>query len=160
MGKLDARKETLKKCLGYFEIEHIDNPCFVAVAVKPKEYYESFEDNNFNKKHKDIKKGFSGMDFENYTRRILSVNDCNYFEKSPADTTPTARPTVIDGEMQQKVVTKTKFLQFNNKRFYFSDGITLLPLSHPYFKDLNECKEKKDKGLKNIFGKKNIICLQ
>ena len=67
---------------------------------------------------------------------------------------------MIDGEMQQKVVTKTNFLQFNNKRFYFSDGITLLPLSHPYFKDLNECKEKKDKGLKNIFGKKNIICLQ
>ena len=36
--------------------------------------------------------------------------------------------------MQQKTVTK---------RFYFSDGITSLPLSHPYLKDLNDYKEEK-----------------
>ena len=46
-----ARKENLGKFLGYFEIEHIDNLCFVTVAVNPKEYYESFDDNSFNKKH-------------------------------------------------------------------------------------------------------------
>ena len=36
--KINARKKHLKKCLGYFEKEHIDNPCFVTVAVNPKEY--------------------------------------------------------------------------------------------------------------------------
>lgn len=36
--------------------------------------------------------------------------------------------------MQQKTVTK---------RFYFSDGITSLPLSHTYLKDLNDYKEEK-----------------
>ena len=30
--KLDARKESLHKCLGYFEIEHIDNPRVLTIA--------------------------------------------------------------------------------------------------------------------------------
>ena len=50
--KFNARKEYLKKCLGYFEIENINNPCFVSVAVNPKEYYESFEDYSFNENTK------------------------------------------------------------------------------------------------------------
>ena len=69
----------LKKCLGYFEIKHIDKPSFATIAVTPKEYYEFFEDNSFNKKHKDIKKGSSGMDFENFVHKILLVNDCGQF---------------------------------------------------------------------------------
>ena len=113
------------------------------MAVHPKEYYESFEDNSFNKEHKGIKKGSHGMEFENYARRILLVIDCNFFEKGPVDTKQTARLSVTDVEMQQKTVTKTKFSQFNDKKFYFSNGITSLPLSHSYLKDLNECKEKK-----------------
>ena len=71
----------LKKCLGYFEIKHIDKPSFATIAVTPKEYYEFFEDNSFNKKHKDIKKGSSGMDFENFVHKILLVNDCGQFLK-------------------------------------------------------------------------------
>ena len=73
--RFGARKENLCKYLGYFEIEHIDNPCFVTVAVNPKEYYKAFEDNSCNKKYKGIRKCFVGMDFENYGKRILSVND-------------------------------------------------------------------------------------
>ena len=37
--KFYSRKENLRKCLGYFEIEHIGNPCFVTIACNPKEYY-------------------------------------------------------------------------------------------------------------------------
>ena len=65
-----ARKEKLLECLGNVEIEHVDNPTFVTVAVNPQEYYKSFENNSLNKKHKGIKKGSSGMDFENYPNRI------------------------------------------------------------------------------------------
>ena len=61
----NSREDHLRKFLGYFEIEHINNPCFVTVAVNPKEHYEFFEDNSINKKHKRIKKESSGMDFEN-----------------------------------------------------------------------------------------------
>ena len=104
IGK-NLEPENLKKCLGYFEIEHTNNPCFVTVAVNPEEYYQSFEDNSFNKK-------------------------------------------------------QTTFSQFINKRFYFSNRIISLPLSHPYLKNLNKYKEKKAIGLKTIFGMKKIICSQ
>ena len=50
---------------------------------------------------------------------------------------------------------KTKFSQFNDKRFYFSDGITSLPLSHPYLKKLAEFKKKDGtKNSRDIFGMK------
>ena len=61
-----ARKGNLKKKLGYFVIEHIDDPCILTIACNPKEYFEMFEDKNINKKHKGIKKGFSGLCFENF----------------------------------------------------------------------------------------------
>ena len=54
--KFGARKKNLSKCLWFFEIEHIDNPCFVTAAVNPKEYSKAFEDNSCNKKHKGIKR--------------------------------------------------------------------------------------------------------
>ena len=39
-----------KKELRFFEIESIDNPCQVVIAVNPKEYYEHFENFSSNKK--------------------------------------------------------------------------------------------------------------
>lgn len=60
------RNANLRKKLGYFSIENIDDPYLVIVAVKPKEYFEQFESDNVNKKHKWLRKGASGMEFENY----------------------------------------------------------------------------------------------
>ena len=53
---LGAKKEQKKKKLGYCEIEHIDNPCILTLAVNQKEYLELFEDKNINKKHKVMRK--------------------------------------------------------------------------------------------------------
>ena len=39
--------------------------------------------------------------------------------------------TVVDSEMQLKIVVKTKFSQFNDKTFYLSDSITSLPFHTP-----------------------------
>ena len=64
-----ARKETRKK-LRYYEIENIDNPCLLTMAVNPKEYLELLKDRVLNKKHKGIKKGSSGLGFENFSQRI------------------------------------------------------------------------------------------
>ena len=33
----DARKDDLRKRLGYFETEHIDDPCILTIACNPKE---------------------------------------------------------------------------------------------------------------------------
>ena len=63
--KFGARKENLRKCFGYFEIQHIDNLSFITVAENPKEYYKASENNFSYKKHKVIKKGSLGMGFEN-----------------------------------------------------------------------------------------------
>ena len=48
-----ARKKQKQKKLGYFEIENIDNPCILTIAVNPKEYFEMFKDKNINKNTKE-----------------------------------------------------------------------------------------------------------
>ena len=45
-----------KKTLGLYEVEHLNDPCFVTLAVNPKEYFELFKSMGINKKHKGIKK--------------------------------------------------------------------------------------------------------
>ena len=49
-----------KKVLGLYEVEHIDEPRYVTLAVNPKEYFEYFKSDNVNRKHKEIKKGLVG----------------------------------------------------------------------------------------------------
>ena len=60
----NSRQEHLHKCLGYFEIENIDNPCILTIAAcNPEKYFELFENNKINKKHKGIKKRFLWNEF-------------------------------------------------------------------------------------------------
>ena len=66
-------KKTDKEKLGYYEIENIDNPSLVSLAVNPKEYLELLKDMLLNKKHGGIKKGSTGMGFENFAQRIKSL---------------------------------------------------------------------------------------
>ena len=42
--KFNARKPELEKCLEYFKIESIDNPCKVMIAVNPREYLQAFRE--------------------------------------------------------------------------------------------------------------------
>ena len=67
----------LKK-LGYCEIEHIDDPCQVTIAVNPKEYFKCFKSDETNKKHKVLKKGSAGMNYENFAKRINSLRDIDF----------------------------------------------------------------------------------
>ena len=60
----DARKRTRKNKLSYFEIENIDNPCFVTFAINPKKYFQVF------KNQKGIRKGSRDTEFENVVARI------------------------------------------------------------------------------------------
>ena len=69
--KYGVRNEHLEEKLGYFSIENIDNPCAVTVVVNPKEYFEWFGSRSVNKKHKGLRKGANGMEFEDYGRRII-----------------------------------------------------------------------------------------
>ena len=117
---VNVRQEKSKKKLGLYETERIDNPCYITLAVK--EYFEFFQDYSFDKEHKEIKKGSRGMEFSNYANRIKSLVNFDTFEKPPAEHKEISRFTVKQGEMVKTNVTKTKFLQVNDKRFYFPDG--------------------------------------
>ena len=102
------------------------------------------------------------MNFENYGERLVSLTNFDTFEKPPADYKEVSRLTVFQDNTQKKTVTKTKFSQFRDKRFYFSGGITLLPLSHPYLKDLVVFKKEKGQGIEKYFRdeKENLLDIE
>ena len=112
--------------------------------MNPKEYFEYFESDNVNKKHKGIKKGSAGMEYENYAERIKPIVDFETYEKPKADLKEVARISVKKGEMTTHKITKTKFSQLNDKRFYFPNGVISIPFGHFSLKELNEFKN--DKG--------------
>ena len=138
----NARKENLRKCLGYFEIEHIDDPCILTITCNPKEFFEMFVGRDINKKRNGIKKRSTGLGFESFLDRITSLINFDTFKKPPPDFKQVSRLTVSEGEMQKKTVIKSKFSQINDKRIYFEDGITSLPLSHPHLQELIDFKTK------------------
>ena len=61
--KFACRNEDLKKRVGLFEIENIDNANVLTIALNPKEYYERFVDHSNNKKHKGLKKIYTRYGF-------------------------------------------------------------------------------------------------
>ena len=122
------RKKRKEKKLGYYEVENINNPCILMLAVNPKEYLELFLDKKLNKKHKGIKKGSTGFGFENFSNRIISLVNFDTFKKPPLNTKKVSRLTLVNGEMIRTIVAKNKFSQLNDKRFYFPNGV-LSPFS-------------------------------
>ena len=77
--KLSVRDESLEKKVGYYIIQNIDDTCVVTIAVNPKEYFEKFESENINKKHKGLRKSAGGMEFENYSKQINSIKEIKTF---------------------------------------------------------------------------------
>lgn len=152
------RKEHKRKKLVYHEIEHVDNPCVLTLAVSPKEYFELCEDENLNKKHKGIKKGSPGLGFKNFAGRIKPLVNFYKFEQPPQDTKQVSRFAVVAGKMVKTAVTKNKFSQLNYEGFYFPDGIVSLPFYHPNLTKIDKFKQKKAKELKNISGKRKSTC--
>ena len=80
-----ARKLNRKKKLGYYEVQSIDNLCYVTIAVNPKEYFKVFKNYKTNKKHKDIKKGSLGMEFNNFAGRIKLLVNFDTLQKPPVE---------------------------------------------------------------------------
>ena len=126
------RDPKTQKRLGLFQIEHIDDPCQVTIAVNPKEYIELFQSDNINKKHKGVSKGETLMDLSSFGKRINSVKDIENFGQLQKDTVNQNRFTVKNNEMILETVETSKFAQINDKSYYFENGIVSLPFSHPY----------------------------
>ena len=148
--KFCVRNTSLKKKLGYYAVENIDDPCNITIAVNPKEYFEEFESEKTNRKHNGPRKAALGMEFENYTRRINSVKDIETFGQNLPEKQKQNRFEIKQNEMVLEEIEKSKFVQINDKRYYFSDGIVSLPFSHALLHESNQLKKKKKKKNQKI----------
>ena len=140
-----------QKVLGLYEVESINDPCLVTLAVNLKEYFEYFQSQRTNKKHKGIKKGALGMNYENYAERIKPLYDFKSFEKPKTEKKKVVRFTVKKGDMTTTQVEKKKFSQINDKRFYFPNAILSLPFGHVALKELEKYKKKKGQKIESYF---------
>ena len=143
--QFNARDVSLKKKVGYFETEQIDKENIVTVALNPKEYYERFIDSTYNKKHKGLSKNVKGMDFDSYSNRLSDLTE--YFDNflispNPVQRIEQKRFHIKDESMQMQTIQKVQFGQLNDKRFYFSNGITSLPFGHPHLESVRKQKNK------------------
>ena len=145
------RNEKLEKKLGYFSIKNIDDPCVVTVAVNPKEYFEEFESQSVNKKCKGLRKGVSGMELEYYAKRINSIWEIETFGQLPKGKHKQNRFTIKNNSMVLDEIEKSKFVQINDKRYYFSDGIVSLSFSHPFLKEIVDFKREKKTKNRGVF---------
>ena len=71
--KYGVRNEHLKKKLGYFSIENINDPYVFTVAVNPKEYLEEIDSQFVNKKHKGLRERASQTEFEDYAKNFRTT---------------------------------------------------------------------------------------
>ena len=156
----DSRNENLKKGAGFFEIESIDKPNVITIALNPKEYYERFINHSDNKKHKGLKKSTPGMDFDSYSNRLSDLTEYSnefLYNLNKVEQIEQKRFQVINESMQMKSVSKVQFGQLNDKRCYFSNGIISLPYGHLYLEELRKEKHKYQHIHKVIQTKKTIF---
>ena len=158
--KFDVHMPQNQKVLGLYEVENINYPCFVTLAVNPKEYLEHFKNKNVNKKHKSIKKGSVGMEFENFAEKIKPLYDFDTYVKPKRDAKPVVRISVKKSEMTTHKVIKTKFSQLNDKRFYFPNTIISLPYGHNSLIELDTFKRNKGQRIEWYFLKEKEKLLE
>ena len=82
----------------------------MTLAVNPKEYFEYFKSESVNEKHKGVKKGLLGMDYENFAERIKPLNNFKTYKKLKAESKDVVRISVKKGEMTTHKVNKKKIL--------------------------------------------------
>ena len=83
-----------KKVLGLYKVKHVNDPCYMTLAVNPKEYFELFKSDTINKKHKGIKKGSAEMDYKNYSERIKPLFDFKTYKRPKVDVKNVVRISV------------------------------------------------------------------
>ena len=121
-----CRNLLTKKKVGLYEVESIDNPNVVTIAVNPKEYIEIFKSKDLNKILKGIKKTTSGMNFESFANRIMDTKEYTNVQKK-AKSLKQTRFKLSKTSMKFKEELKTQFAGLNDKKYYLPDGVTSLP---------------------------------
>ena len=78
-----VQNKKLKKQVGLFEIESINQANVTTIALNPKECYERFVDHSDDEKHKGLKKSTRSMNFDSYSSRLADLNEFSkeFFKK-------------------------------------------------------------------------------
>ena len=136
--QFNMQNEGTRNVMGLYEVENLDNANLSSIATNPKEYFEKFKNRKINKKHKGVRRDMPGMIFESYAEKISSLRQLdtksekkNYYRKDYR----------LKTNMIMTSVNKLKFASLNDKRYYGSDGIVLLPFGHPLLNEVRECKK-------------------
>ena len=148
--QFSCRNLSTKKKVGLYEVECIDNPNVVTIAVNPKEYIKIFKSKDLNKKHKGIKKTTPGMNFESFASRIMDCKEYTNVQKK-AKSLKQTRFKLSKTTMKIKEEVKTQFASLNDKRYYLPDGVTSLPYGHFLLAEID--KKKDNKKIQNILFK-------
>ena len=94
------------------------------------------------------------MDFENFAERIKPLYSFDNYVKPKKDAKPIVRISVKKGEMTTHKIVMTKFLQLNDKRFYFPNAIISLPFGHNSLTELDTFKKKQRTENRVVFLKR------
>ena len=80
--QFNVQNKSLKKQVGLYGLENINNTNILTIVINPKEYFEKYKDFSINKKHKGLKKNTLGIDLEAYSERLATLHEyC--FESKP-----------------------------------------------------------------------------
>ena len=139
--KFDFCNKKKNKQVVLYEVESINNPNIVTIAVNPKEYFEVFRNKKLIKSTKASKKTTQGMDFESYAARIMYLREYDQSSKSPKKLNQ-KRFQLKTTQMQMVSIRKAQFAGLNDKRYYFSDGITSFPYGHFLLAELRSQKKE------------------
>ena len=77
--------------------------------------------------------------------------DFKTYKKPKADVKDVVRISVKKGEMTTRKITKSKFSQLNDKRFYFPNAIVSLPFGHFALREIDEYKKSKGQRIEKYF---------
>ena len=109
-AQFNCQNQKLRKQDGLFEIENIDKPNIITIALNPKEYYRRFNDHSDNEKHKDLKKSTPDMDFDSYSDRLSDLTEYyGEFLRPGPEKIEEKRFQAINESMQMKSISKVQF---------------------------------------------------
>ena len=100
--QFNVPNKRLKKQVGLYEVEKINNTNILTIAINPKKYFEKFKDFSINKKHKGLKKITPGLDFEAYSERIATLHE--YCFESKTKKVEQKRFQIINDSVQMRSV--------------------------------------------------------
>ena len=80
--QFNVQNKSLKKEVGLYKVENINNKNILTIAINPKKYFEKYKKFSINEKHKNLKKNTPGMDFDANSERPAALHEyC--FESKP-----------------------------------------------------------------------------